>query len=114
MLDTDFMLDQQFTPWLLEANTSPQTSSKAPMLRELAEDALTQLLHLILCKHSRSKCHRCPTNAGRKWELIEHSVKVKESDLRRTWLNKKAAEQVPSVAGLSALCREYLDFQAVE
>eukprot|EP00658_Telonema_sp_P-2_P047891 TRINITY_DN36458_c0_g1_i1.p2 TRINITY_DN36458_c0_g1~~TRINITY_DN36458_c0_g1_i1.p2 ORF type:complete len:118 (-),score=24.28 TRINITY_DN36458_c0_g1_i1:86-439(-) len=110
MFGFDFMLDQEFSPWLLEANTSPQTSSDAPMLQAAADQALTELMHLVLCKHHGSECGRCPEEqaSGARWVPLEKSQKIQRNELQRMWLHKKAAQAVPSVAGLRALVREYL------
>ena len=105
------MLDSAGSGWLLEANTSPQLSSKAPFLQELTGKEIPQLVHLLLCKqHRGAGCQNCPKgdNDG-KWKRIEHSATLDNLTLQRRWLHKKAKEGIPTVAGIPAQVREYME-----
>ena len=109
----DFMLDSAADSWLLEANTSPQLFSKAPLIQALTQSAIPQLLHLLICKqHTGSGCGECPKGDDNgKWACVQHSSTLDNVVLQRRWLQKKAKQDVPSVAGISAQVRDCLHCQ---
>ncbi|CAK9014288.1 unnamed protein product [Durusdinium trenchii] len=102
----DFLLDCDFTPWLLEANSSPDLCEDAgPSLRRMTETALTQLFELVqglfieeTITFSGAGKFDCPVPGSGDWHLIlreETSRGTKDLELRRA---VRASRRPPSVS----------------
>lgn len=101
----DFLLDSDLTPWLLEANSSPDLCEDAgPSLRRMTETALTQLFELVQGLADETIGLKgagkfdCPVPGSGDWHLIlrEETLRgTKELELRRA---VRASRRPPSVS----------------
>lgn len=101
----DFLLDSDFTPWLLEANCSPDLCEDAgPSLRRMTETALKQIFELMQGISDENVAlpgagkFDCSVPGSGDWHLIlrEETLRgTKELELRRA---VRASRRPPSVS----------------
>jgi hypothetical protein len=57
------------------------------------------------CRHTGTAgecCERCESDGESKWELVQAGAKMGRPELHRMWHQKKAAQELRSVAGLNS------------
>ena len=106
--------------WLLEANSSPDMSRNAPVLRKIVEEATDDLITLVLASQqpgaSAAKlAAERREREGPCWRLVCRAKPATERELhRRFWEKKCGVDQhlVPSSSGLNHTLTSYVTLQA--
>ena len=101
----DFLVDERYDVWLLEANSSPDMSTNAAPLKQIVHDGLDDLIGLLSeLKHQRTPVAKLAAERGKRdvdgadgpcWRLAYHGKLLNERELGKRRIAKKAGADAP-------------------
>jgi len=109
----DLMIDEDFRPWLIEVNSSPDMSKNAPILKKIVFEAVDDLVGVVTNSNNASTAKikamgkkREEAEGTCRWRLVHRGKSIPEKKMhRRFWLKKSELDKLNAPRGL---CHRHL------